>query len=1098
MKLRYILLINMVFLFACTTESEKKELTLFSSLNPEDTGIHFSNTIKENYTNFFGVYNYAYNGGGVAVGDINNDGLSDIYFTGNQVEDKLYLNKGNFVFEDITEKAGIKNKTSWHNGVVMADVNADGLLDIYICKGGWKDNEAERMNLLYINQGGAKFKEKAIEYGINDTGFSMMASFFDADNDNDLDLYVINRPANFFIDFDKVLAGRDNTFSIYKDKLYINQNNQFAEQSEIKGITKNFGHGLGLVTSDLDNDGDVDIYVANDYNENDYLYENKGKGVFKESITKHTNHVAYYGMGVDIVDINNDGLEDIFELDMSPEDYYRSKVNMPSMRVDEYTKALKAGIHRQSMHNVLQLNSTSGFFSEIGQLSGVAKTDWSWSCLGVDLDNDGWKDLLVTNGYKRDIWNKDVKKEFEKYTSDPNTAKKPKNQIIKEIVNLYPSKKLSNYAFKNKKNLSFENLAEKWGLSKPSFSNGMATADLDNDGDLDIVMNNIDDKAFVYKNNSELSKNNFLRLKLKGPVKNPYGLGVKATIFCANKKQYQEFKTVRGYLSSVEPIIHFGLGSTKKIDSLLIKWPDGKSQLLYDIPINKQMNVFYAVAVYRKEKRELKPQIFKELSSEYFGINYEHHENDYNDYSKQILLPHKLSEEGPIIQVADVNGDELSDFFVGGAKGQSGVLFIQNHKGTFDKKKQFSFDSDKHHEDVGAAFFDADGDKDLDLYVVSGGNEEAEGSEYYRDRLYINNGEGIFEKSKQQIPIKSSGSCVVPFDMDADGDLDLLIGSRHMPEKYPSAPDSFILENNNAHFIDVTAEIAPELKKLGMITDADIVDLNNDGKNELVFVGEWMPITVFVNENGIFKNRTNQFGFENTKGWWNCIKVTDFDKDGDLDFFAGNLGLNYKFKASKENPLGVVASDYDKNGTFDVFLTKKINNKTVPIRGKECATQQIPSLSKKIPTFEAFANADIQDILGEDNKGEELQVEMFESVYIENKGQNNKFKIKPLPIEAQFSIINAFIVDDFDHDGENDVLLAGNRFGVELETTPSDALQGLLLKKKTNTNNFNAIGSISGFNISKNVTSLKLISSSLKGKAILVGINNNKLRLYSY
>ncbi|WP_010181208.1 VCBS repeat-containing protein [Aquimarina agarilytica] len=1098
MKSTYLLGIGALFLFGCMTDKKKEAVLLFSTLEAKETGIHFSNDITEDYNNFFGVYNYAYNGGGVAVGDINNDGLSDIYFTGNQVEDKLYLNKGGFVFEDITQKAGIKNKTSWHNGVVMADVNADGLLDIYICKGGWKDDEKQRANLLYINKGDGQFEEKAQEYHIADAGFSMMASFFDADNDNDLDLYVMNRPANFFIGFEQVLAGRENTFPNYRDKLYINNNNQFTEQSELNGITKNFGHGLGVVTSDLDNDGNIDIYVANDYNENDYLYKNKGKGVFEESIREHTNHVAYYGMGVDVFDVNNDGLEDIFELDMSPEDYYRSKVNMPSMQVDAYAKALKSGIHRQSMHNVLQLNSASGFFSEIGQLAGVAQTDWSWSCLGADLDNDGWRDVLVTNGYKRDIWNKDVKKEFDAYTSDPSTATKPKAQIISEIVNLYPSEKLSNYAFKNNGDLSFDRSAKKWGLATPSFSNGMATADLDNDGDLDIVINNIDDKAFVYKNNSETASNNFLRIKLKGPKKNPFGLGAKATIFYNNKKQYQEFKTVRGYLSSVEPIIHFGLGVAQKIDSLLVKWPDGKSQLVHQVGANRQLDIFYKEAIFRKSKKASKDQIFKELSSEHLGIDYKHAENDYDDYNKQILLPHKLSEEGPVIKVADVNGDGLDDFFAGGAMGQSGVLFIQNQKGIFEKKEQLAFDLDKHHEDVSATFFDVDGDNDRDLYIVSGGNEEEVRSEFYRDRLYINSGKGVFRKSEFEIPIRSSGSCVIPFDMDKDGDLDLLVGGRHVPGKYPSAPESYILENTNSRFVDVTDKIAPELKKLGMVTDAAVVDLNNDGENELILVGEWMPITVFANEEGVFKNKTSEFGFEHTQGWWNCIEVNDFDKDGDLDFFVGNLGLNYKFKASQEKPFGVVASDYDKNGTFDVFLTKKINNKTVPVRGKECATQQIPSLAQKIPTFADFAKADIQTILG-DNKGEELQVNMFESVYVENKSEANKYEISRLPTEAQFSTVNDFLIADFNQDGYNEVLLAGNRFGVELETTPSDASQGLMLKAKaTMKGEFDVLDSNSGFSVSDNVKSLEAITINKKGASVLIGINNRKMKFYSF
>ncbi len=1047
--------------------------------------------------NFFGVYNYAYNGGGVAIGDINNDGLSDIYFTGNQVEDKLYLNKGNFEFEDITKASGILGKTSWHNGVVMADINNDGLLDIYICKGGWNDPKTLRKNLLYINQGNATFLEKGAEYGLDDSAFSTMASFFDADNDNDLDMYLMNRPKDFFIPVDKFKEMKQSNHDDYRDKLFINEGGKFIEKSEEFGIINNFGNGLGLATSDLNNDGLQDIYVANDYYESDYLYINQ-KGKFSNEIKNRINHTAFYGMGVDIADINNDGLEDIIELDMSPENYVRSKTNMASMNVKQYNDYLDEGFHNQYMHNMLFYNQGKGVFSDISQLSGISKTDWSWSCLASDFDNDGDRDIFITNGFKRDIWNRDAAIAYRKYTMKGINPNKTKNQIITDIVNFYPSEKLQNYIYQNNGNLSFLNRADDWGLKDLSFSNGAAFGDLDNDGDLDLVVNNIDDEAFIYENKSEtINGHNYIKIKLQGPNTNPSGIGAKITIYHQDSIQYQEFKTVRGYLSSVEPVLHFGLGSIDKIDSIKVIWNTNKQSLIKNISINQTLNVTYNKSTdFAYSDQNSNSSLFKEISNITFNPKIRHTENPYNDYKAQVLLPHKLSTLGPALATGDVNNDGIEDFYFGGAKDQTSKLLLQNTNNTFTIKKQSSFENDKTHEDVYAHFFDADNDNDLDLYVVSGGNEFESEASFYTDRLYLNDGNGNFTKSSNIPEIKTSGSCIVPIDFDKDGDLDLFIGSRHIPKKYPLPASSFLLENNNGKFIDITERIAPQFKNIGMVTSAVSSNIDSDDDIELLIVGEWMKIHLFKLIDGKFVDISDQSGLEKTHGWWNHIAANDIDNDGDIDFVVGNLGLNYKFKASTQKPFYVFANDYDQNGTQDVFLAKKVNDKLVPIRGKECATEQLPHLQQKFKSYTEFANAELFDIIEKDQASSvKYKVENFASVVLINN--NGKFTSKELPIEAQFSVINGILVEDFNNDGIKDLLIGGNRFEAEVETTRSDASFGLVLLGSPS-GNFNSLNYIkSGIYIPYNVKSIKKIELANKKTGVLVGTNNDQLRLYN-
>jgi len=1096
---------NLILIFIITTlcSCSKSKIndsnteTRFSLLTPDLTNITFNNTIKEDYYNFFGVFNYAYNGAGVAIGDINNDNLPDIYFVGNQVNDKLYINKGNFVFEDITTKAGILPKKAWHNGVVMVDINGDDLLDIYITTGGWNEPKENRKNLLYINQGNNTFKEAAEAYGVGDQGFSITASFFDMDNDNDLDLYVTNRPKDFFLDSKTILKGKQLSIDSYSDKLYENKNGKFDDISVEKGIKNTFGYGLGLATSDLDKDGNVDIYVGNDFFENDYYFKNKGKGIFQEQIQNFSNHISYYTMGVDVMDINNDGFEDLFALDMFPEDYVRSKTTMAPMNVRLYNTHLSQGFYNQYMHNVLNLNNGNGFFSDISQLSGVHNTDWSWACLGADFDNDGDKDIFVSNGYKRDLWDRDANQKRQEYLSKPINKSKSPNQIIKEIVNLYPSVKLQNYIFENKGNLSFANKASEWGLKDLSFSNGAAFGDLDNDGDLDLVVNNIDNEAFIYRNNSEdIANANFLKIKLKGAATNSKGLGSKITIYHQDSIQYQEFKTTRGYLSSVEPIIHFGLGNINKVDSIQVVWNDHKKNVIKDITSNQQITIDYKNSINTQPIRKNKhTPLFIEKNKDFFEITPAHIENEYDDYKNQVLLPHKLSSLGPALATGDINNDGLEDFYFGGAKDQSSILLLQTSNTTFTESKQSAFTKDQSQEDVFARFFDVDNDDDLDLYVVSGGNEFEQQNKFYVDRLYLNDGKGNFTKSSNIPEIKTSGSCVIPIDFDNDGDLDLFVGSRHIPHRYPHPPSSFILENVNGKYTNVTDQVAPAFKNLGMVTSAVSSNIDNDPSEELLIVGEWMKIRVFKLKEGVYKEITDTIGLEHTHGWWNQIEPSDLDGDGDIDFVVGNLGLNYKYKASQEKPFYIFADDYDQNGTQDVFLAKEIDDKLVPIRGKECSSEQLPHLKEKFKSYREFANAELFDIIETDQKsGIKYIAETFASIVLIN--DNGKFVIKELPVEAQFSVINGIIIEDFNKDGIQDILIGGNRFEVEIETTRSDASIGLVLLGSTS-GKFTPIShKESGIFLPYNVKQIKKINIDQNKTGVLVGASDDKLSVY--
>ncbi|MEP7196338.1 MAG: VCBS repeat-containing protein [Saprospiraceae bacterium] len=1081
------------------TEQSGTDKEGFEFLDPKSVGIDFVNNLKEDQNFNFLTFHYIYNGAGIAAGDINNDGLTDLYFTGNMVPDKLYLNKGNFKFEDISEKAGINiGNHGWHTGVVMADVNGDNYMDIYVCRGASIEPGQDRTNQLYINKKDGTFEEQAEKYGIADSSYSLMANFFDMDNDGDLDLIVSNRPDVFNLKIEDVVRGRELAPYIARSKLYINNGNQtFSDVTNQMGLAKGFSYGLAVTTADLNGDGYQDIYFANDFNENDYCYLNQaGKG-FKESIREITHHTSFYSMGTDIMDLNGDCLEDLMTVEMLPEDYWRNKVSMaPMVRGEIFDLFFNTGnSNLQYMQNVVNINRGNGWFSDAADITGMKSTDWSWAVLISDYDNDGNRDVFITNGYKRDVFDNDaIKKadiQFKEYlkTQDGN---KPLPADL-NLLKYYPTVKLVNYIYRNEGNYKFTNKIQSWGLNKESLSQGAVTADLDNDGDLDLVVNNLDEPPFIQKNN--LTGNNSIRIRLKGPGQNTFGLGAKVSVKSQEKTQFEQFKTVRGYASSVEPILHFGIGTAKVAEEVIVDWNDGKVSTIKNISSGKIVEINYADAVAKETKSTVSPKLFQDISASSFDKVFVHKENVFNDFQVQVLLPHRLSRNGPALCVADVNGDGLEDFFVGGAKDQAGAIYLQNADEKFTLSKNPVLDQDKSHEDVGAVFFDADGDKDMDLYVVSGGTEEPANYSYYNNRLYLNNGKGTFTKA-QLPPVGISGMCVKAFDYDSDGDMDIFVGGRVIPNYYPYPSNSFILRNDNGKFKDVTSEIAGVLNKIGLVTDAVVTDLNGDAKPDLVIVGEWMPVTFLIQKEGKFIIDSIMYKIDAPNvGWWNRIIEADVNSDGQKDFIVGNLGLNYKFHSSPEKPFEVFANDFDGNSTYDVFLAKHLKDRMVPIRGRQCSSEQLPDIQDKFPTYRDFAESDITKILGKNiDKAINLKANNFASVVLLRSG--NTFKIQNLPIEAQFAPIKGIIYNDFDHDGKNDLLVAGNWFASEYETPVADNSIGLLMKGDGK-GDFNSIPvNQSGIFLPQDIRDLCLIQLGKNSKpGILVAVNNGPIKL---
>ncbi len=1035
---------SLVLLVSCSEEKESFVGKIFTPLTYSTTGLEFSNDLVENDSLNYFTYSYLYMGGGVATGDINNDGLIDIYFTGNQVSNKLYLNKGNLQFEDITDKAGVGGDSRWYTGVTMADVNGDGFLDIYCSVGG---KFGLKNNQLFLNRGNGTFSEKAEKYGIDDTGNSVQATFFDYDKDGDLDLYTANYPPTKFDSPTFVYTYKMNNFGDDEsDHLYRNDGSNFTDVTKESGLSA-FGLSLSATVGDLNNDSWPDIYVSNDFNSPDFMYLNKQDGTFREVVKETTSQTAFYGMGADISDFNNDGNLDFFQVDMSANNNRRAKANMASMNIELFWDVVNAGFHYQYMHNCMQLNSgvfDDGVphFSNVSRITGTSSTDWSWGPLFADFDNDGYKDLFVSNGTRREINNND-------YFNKLKSVKLEKDTLLQLSLQI-PSEKIDNFIFRNKGNLDFERANDSWGINYDGFSNGVVYADLDNDGDLEIITNNIDDHASVFENKS--SENNaYIKIRFEGTSGNQFGLGNRVYIIAAGKSQMQELTLTRGFQSSVAPELHFGVGKSKNIEELKVVWTDGKVQTLTNLDANQTIILKQTDASSVENKISNKSRLFATENTGVFP-KYRHEENEYDDFASQVLLPHKMSSFGPAFTVGDINNDGLDDYFVGGSANATGEIFLQTPNG-FEKQETDFLMEDKASEDTGALLFDADNDGDNDLYVVSGGYEFSINSHELQDRLYINDGSGAFKKvSETSMPkMYLSGSNAYSADFDNDGDQDLLVLGRQIPGNYPAPTSSYILKNSsnksNVKF-DIFAEIQPpEFENLGMATSAVITDFNNDNRLDIIVVGEWMPIRVFKNTESGFEEVSEEMGLNgDTTGWWWSINQGDFDNDGDMDYVLGNNGLNYKYRASEDETFDIFVNDFDKNNKKDIVLSYYNEGKQYPLRGRECSSQQIPGIKQKFQNYESFAEATLEDVYTEKSLESALhyQVKSFASVYMEN--DNGKFKIHKLPVEAQISSINEILVDDYDDDGFLDMLLAGNLYSSEVETPRNDAGHGLLIR----------------------------------------------------
>lgn len=1093
--------LSIVFiLFGCNKSEEPEKVEqhgkLFTRLTPENTGIHFRNSIQESYELNYLIFDGMYQGAGVAVGDINNDGLNDLYFVSNQGNDHLYLNEGNLNFLDITQTSGISISKGWSSGVSMADVNGDRLLDIYCSKFLLEGPDSIRTNLLFINNGDQTFTERAAEFGIDDPGYSVQGVFFDAENDGDLDLYVVNQPPNHTLLRKQM---RDRIYKKFTDKFYINNGNgSFTERTLEAGLV-NYAFGLSAVASDLNNDGFMDLYVANDYEEPDQMYMNNGDGTFTNRINQSLRHISNFGMGTDIADINNDGYMDIMVADMVAEDNQRLKTNMSGMKPEVFRELAKSGYHYQYMFNSLQLNNGNGYFSEIAQLAGVSNTDWSWSPLLADLDNDGFKDLLITNGLKKDMRDNDYMNrsmEFVKKKQAEGRAKGIQNVGFDafEILDMAPSTLIPNYVFRNNGDLTFQKYSEDWGLDDKFMSQGAAYADLDNDGDLDIILNNMDTTASIYRNNS--SENNFLRLNLIGEDGNFRGLGARIEINYDNKTGISEANPSRGFMSNSESQVHFGLGKVNEVDRVTVTWSDGNSQTLNNVKANQTLHLKQSDAAGPAPLGKDNESIFTEIT-DFAGMQFTHSEIEYDDYANEILIPHKMSHLGPYLAIGDVDGNGLDDLYIGGAKDQAGQLYLQETSGKFVAGTNNNWVMDAGCEDMGAAFLDVENDGDLDLYVVSGGNEYPEGNVRYQDRIYINDGHGNFSISKTAIPtFYESGSCVVPGDWDGDGDADLFIGGRQVPGKYPFPAHSHLLRNDNGTFIDITDDYATGFRNAGLVTSAVWTDYDNDGDNDLIAVGEWMAITAYNNDNGVLE-KTEGLIPGNTTGWWNKIIEADMDNDGDMDYVAGNLGLNIKYKASGKAPFEIFCHDFDGNGTLDIYLGYYEKGNLYPVRGRECSSQQMPFVTEKFPTYNEFSTATVEDVLGEKiNESLHYQATLFESVYLENTAEG--FIVHKLPNRAQISTIFGIVPMDVNGDEIKDLVISGNYYEREIETTRSDASIGLVLIHDGK-GKFNSVDPVkSGLLTYKDVRDMKWINGSNGDGYLIIANNNDALQVYKW
>ncbi len=1086
-KLKNCIVVILVLLSSCNLSFDSGKQ--FRLLNSKDTGIDFNNALKESHIMNIITYPDFYSGGGVSIGDIDNDGLPDVFFTGNQVPPKLYKNLGDLKFSDITNSSDLgEMPKGWYTGSSMVDLNADGWLDIYVCRSGMAAPE-DRANLLYINNRDGTFLEMAHEFGLDNQGFGVNAYFFDYDKDGDIDVYVANQTSARLNSADA--ARLRNVSDPYSgDKLYENIGDTFLDVTKKCGLYSSqigFAHGISI--GDVNNDGWEDIFVSNDFFEHDYLYINNRDKTFTEKIKQATKHISHFSMGNDLADYNNDGLLDIVVLDMVAEDQRRLYMNTGGNDQQRFDRTVQHGLHYQYMFNVLHLNNGNETFSEIGMLAGISRTDWSWAPLFADFDNDGFKDLYVTNGIRKDIRNIDWGYSYRNLTQFSNFTDFEASQWDFLLDGL-PFEPVTNYMFRNNGDLSFTKVMKEWGMDHKSYSNGVAYGDLDLDGDLDLVVNNVDAEAFLYENRDKGS--NYLQIKFEGSEANTHALGTKVRIYHGDKIQYQQNYLARGYRSSMEPIMHFGLGSDTIIHKIEIVWPDGERMEIRDIESNQVLSLTASKTggegSILKEKHNF---IFEEIT-EQLGLSVRHRENEKIDFLTNPMLPHDITALGPCLAVEDVNGDGLDDFYLGGSYRFKGQLFTQTLEGSFVILQPDLFEGDEKHEDTGATFFDIEGDGDLDLYLVSGSDENKQEGFSLNDRIYINNGEGYFVKDCSLIPgLEYSGSVAEAADFDSDGDLDLFLGGRLNPGKYPESPDSYLLINTGGELIDETTTLAPEFKALGMVTDAAWSDYDLDGDLDLIVVGEWMPVTIFSNDRGKLKRIANsENGLEYSSGWWWRIESVDVDNDGDPDYVLGNLGHNYKFKPSEEEPLEIYIQDFSDNGQIDFVIGYHQEGKIFPTVDRNRTLLLNRYLKSKIPSNDLYALMELKDIYGQDKlySAKTIKVHTHSSGVMLNIG-NGEFKFKAFDQLNQISVTNSIVIEDFNQDGFADLILAGNFYLMEAETIRLDAGVGsfLLNDKKGYFNNIP--NHKSGLFLDGDIRDLKMLKTS--GDPVIICAKNN-------